>query len=108
MKGDLGQNQNHAEDRMSCDQEDELSFAAYLSEIQATLHELAVPGLFSSRRDVDHLERLYDAGADLDVVIRGIERGFSRKISQGKDVRGVGDLMATIRAELRRTGVVDE
>ncbi len=105
---DLGQKQNYAEDGMSCDQEDELSFATYLAEIQAALHELGIPGLFSSRRDVDHLERLYDAGADLDVVIRGVERGFSKKISQGRDVRGVGDVMATVRAELRRTGVVDE
>ena len=108
MADDLGQNYDEAEGEMSHDQGVELTFAEYLSEIQATLHELGIPGLFSSRRDIDHVERLYDAGADLDVVIRGIERGFTKKIRQGRDVRGVGPLMSTIRAELRKTGVVAE
>jgi len=100
---DHGQNQDEAEGGPVSDLDGELSFARFLDEIQATLHDLGIPGLFSSRKDIQHLEGLYESGAELDIVIRGIERGFRQKVKKGRDVRGVGELLPTIRAELRRS-----
>ncbi len=81
-------------------------FAPFLDEVEALLVELGRPGLISSPRDVERLMKLFDAGAPIDVVLRGIETGARRRLAGGKEVSGLGDLMPAVRAELRRAGVV--
>ena len=78
---------------------------SYIDQIQDFLHDLGVSGILSSRKDLHHVENLYDAGAPLDVVLRGMLMGFERRTKSGKDVQRLGDLLPTIRAEVRRAGI---
>ena len=77
----------------------------YIDEIQDFLHDLGVSGILSSRKDLHQVEKLYDSGAPLDVVLRGMLIGFERRTKSGKDVARLGDLLPTIRAEVRRAGL---
>jgi len=79
-----------------------VEFESYLSSVEGLLRDLGVPGVFSSPAAVKQIEGLYDSGAPLDVVLRGLELGAERKIKKGSEVRGLGDLMRTVRSELRR------
>ena len=87
--------------------EDE-AFEPFLAEVEAALVELGRPGLISSPREVERLMKLFDAGAPLDVVLRGIESGAHRRLAGGKEISGLGDLMPSVRAELRRAGVTGD
>ena len=80
-------------------------FESFVEAVQELLHDLGIPGVFSSRKALGMLEKLFDLGVSLEVVQRGILTGFDRKIKRGKEVRGLGDLLPTIRAEARRSGV---
>ena len=79
-----------------------MDFEHYLGSVEELLTELGVPGVFSSPSSVKQIEGLYDAGAPLDVVLRGIALGAERKVKKGGEVRALGDLMRTVRAEVRR------
>ena len=79
-----------------------LEFEHYLGSVEELLTELGVPGVFSSPASVKQIEGLYDQGAPLDVVLRGIMLGAERKVKKGGEVRALGDLMRTVKAELRR------
>ena len=81
-------------------------FEHFVEAIEATLHDLGVPGIVSSPRDVRRLEALYDAGADLDTVQRAMVEAAARRLRAAKEVRGLRDLMPGIRAALKRAGVV--
>ena len=83
------------------------SFESFVDAVQELLHDLGIPGIFSSRNALGRLEKLYDLGVSLEVIQRGILTGFDRKLKRGKEVRGLGDLLPTIRAEARRSGVVN-
>jgi hypothetical protein len=83
-------------------------FAAFLSEVEALLLELGRPGLVSSPRDVERLMKLFDAGAPLDVVLRGMETGARRRLAGGKEIKKLSELLPAVRAELRRAGVAPE
>jgi hypothetical protein len=80
----------------------------YIDQIQDFLHDLGVPGILSSRKDLHHVEKLYDSGAPLDVVLRGMLIGFERRTKSGKDVQKLGDLLPTIRSEVRRAGIAED
>ncbi|MBR57363.1 MAG: hypothetical protein CMH54_04815 [Myxococcales bacterium] len=82
-------------------------FESFVDAVQELLHDLGVPGVFSSRKALAILEKLFDLGVSLEVVQRGILTGFDRKTKRGKEVRGLSDLLPTIRAEARRSGVPD-
>ena len=92
--------------RVGAGDSDDLS--AWLDAIGVLLSDLGVPGICASAKDLGHLEKLYDAGAPLDVVLRGIELGYERRIARGRPVDRIADLLPTIRAEIRRLGVVAE
>ena len=79
-----------------------MEFEYYLASVEELLTELGVPGLFSSPSAVRKIEELYDCGAPLDVVLRGIALGTERKVKKGIEVRSLGELMQTIKAEVRR------
>ena len=79
-----------------------VEFESYLSSVEDFLRDLGVPGVFSSPAAVKQVEGLYDSGAPLDVVLRGLELGAEKKIKKGVEVRGLGDLMRTVKAEIRR------
>ena len=83
-------------------------FAPFLAEVEAFLLDLGRPGLLSSPRDVERLMKLFDAGAPLDVVLRGMETGARRRLSAGQEVRKLSDLLPTVRAELRRAGLASK
>ena len=79
-----------------------MEFERYLACVEELLTELGVSGVFSSPSAVKKIEDLYDCGAPLDVVLNGIMLGAERKVKKGGEVRGLGDLMRTVKAELRR------
>lgn len=91
-----------ADGRADC----EPSFQLYLDTVRGDLHALGVPGIFTAPGSVEHLERLFDADAPLDVVRRGVDRAVRQRLAKGKDVRRLAELLPTIRAELRSAGWV--
>ena len=85
-----------------------LKFENYLAAIEELMLDLGVVGIFSSSDEVRRIEKLYDAGAPLEVVLRGILLGAERRVKKGNEVRGVKDVLRTVNAELRRSGLYGE